>query len=61
MLDIYYVVLIAWVANAFFSSWDDDVPWGNHNLTGKEAITYFSDIIISGATVTQLWPSAVKW
>jgi hypothetical protein len=40
MLDTYYyVVLIAWVSNVFFSSWSPDAPWGNPNLTGEEAVT----------------------
>ena len=53
MLDTFYVVLVAWVTNAFFPSWDDDAPWGNENLTGKEASDYFFDVIIGGATVTE--------
>lgn len=52
MLDTYYAVLIAWVANAFFSSWDDDAPWGKEDLTGEEAVAYFYNDIIGMATVT---------
>lgn len=51
MLDTYYVVLIAWVANAFFSSWQSDAPWGNPDLTGEEAVTYFVNDIIGASTL----------
>lgn len=51
MLNTYYIVLIAWVVNAFFSSWDEDAPWGKENLTGEEAVNYFYDDIIGGGTV----------
>mmetsp|Transcript_17843 Transcript_17843/g.40939 ORF Transcript_17843/g.40939 Transcript_17843/m.40939 type:complete len:677 (+) Transcript_17843:120-2150(+) len=50
MLDTYYVVLIAWVANAFFSSWSPDAPWGKENLTGEEATDYFFNEIIGLST-----------
>jgi len=51
MLDTYYVVLISWVANAFFSSWSDDAPWGKENLTSDEALDYFLNTVIGGETV----------
>ena len=51
MLDTYYVVLIAWVVNAFFSSWDPEAPWSNPNLTGEEAVGYFVNDIIGAGTV----------
>jgi SNF family Na+-dependent transporter len=41
MLNSYYVVLIAWVVNAFFHSFTDNSPWGNPDLSGKDAINYF--------------------
>ena len=53
MLDTYYVVLVAWVFNAFFSSWDDDAPWGNPDLTGEEAVNYFINDIIGAGTVPE--------
>jgi len=52
MLDTYYVVLIAWVLNAFFSSWDENAPWGDPNLTGANATDYFINEIIGAGTVT---------
>ena len=53
MLNTYYVVLIAWVANAFFSSWDADAPWGNPDLTGEEAVDYFINDIIGAGTLSE--------
>lgn len=53
MLNTYYVVLIAWVLNAFFSSWGDDAPWGKPGLTGKIAKDYFIDEIIGSETLTE--------
>jgi len=42
----YYIVLIGWVVNAFFASWNPNAPWGNPELTGEEAVSYFySDIV----------------
>lgn len=52
MLDTYYVVLIAWVLNAFFSSWDENAPWGDPNLTGADATAYFVNEIIGAGTVS---------
>jgi len=51
MLNTYYIVLVAWVANAFFSTWSDDAPWGNEDLTGEEAVAYFKNTIIGDNTV----------
>jgi len=52
MVSSYYVVLIGWVVNAFISSWDEDSPWGNPELTGDEAVNYFYDEIVGMSTVT---------
>jgi len=51
MLDTYYVVLIAWVLNAFFDSFSEDAPWANPDLTGGEAVGHFIDNIIGMKTV----------
>jgi len=51
MLDTYYVVLISWVINAFFSSWSEDAPWNNENLTSDDALKYFLNTVIGGETV----------
>jgi len=51
MLNTYYIVLIAWVINAFFDSWSDEAPWGNPDLTGDEAFGYFYGDIIGASTV----------
>jgi len=51
MLDTYYVVLISWVINAFFSSWSEDAPWQKEDLTSDDALNYFLDTVIGGKTV----------
>lgn len=51
MLDTYYVVLVSWVANAFFASWSSDAPWGKPDLTGKIALDYFIKDIIGQSTL----------
>jgi len=51
MVLTYYVTLIGWVANSFFSSWSNDSPWSNPSLTGEEAVNYFLDTIVGGSTV----------
>lgn len=51
MLDTYYVVLISWVANAFFSSWSADAPWNDEDLDGEKAVNYFVFDIIGASTV----------
>jgi SNF family Na+-dependent transporter len=51
ILDTYYVVLVAWVVNAFFSTWRSDSPWGNPDLTGEEAVSYFINDIIGASTL----------
>jgi hypothetical protein len=62
MLDTYYVVLIAWVLNAFFSTWNSDSPWGNPDLTGEEAVAYFMTDIIGGGTVAEEGtPTRIVW
>jgi solute carrier family 6 GABA transporter-like protein 1 len=47
----YYIVLIGWVVNAFFSTFDEDAPWGNPELSGEEAVDYFYNNIIGMNTV----------
>jgi solute carrier family 6 GABA transporter-like protein 1 len=61
MLNSYYVVLIAWVVNAFFDSFTDNGPWGDPDLSGKDAISYFYNDIIGMSTVTDpdLRPSRI--
>jgi len=61
MVGSYYVVLIGWVVNAFVSSWDDDAPWANPDITGDEAISYFYNNIVGMGTVTDsdLKPSRI--
>jgi len=49
----YYIVLIGWVVKAFFSSWDPNAPWGNPELTGEEAVSYFYNDIIGMDTVNE--------
>ncbi|KAG7355267.1 sodium:neurotransmitter symporter family protein [Nitzschia inconspicua] len=62
MLDTYYVVLNAWVCNAFFSSWRADAPWGTENLTGEDAVNYFIDEIIGERTAgDDQRPTRVVW
>jgi solute carrier family 6 GABA transporter-like protein 1 len=51
MLDTYYVVLIAWVLNAFFDSFSADSPWANPELTGGEAVGHFFNEIIGMKTL----------
>jgi hypothetical protein len=51
MLDTYYVVLVAWVLNAFFSTWSPDSPWNDPNLTTGDAVNYFMNDIIGSSTV----------
>ena len=51
MLNTYYVVLIAWVANAFFDSFRESSPWDDPDLDGDKAITYFINDIIGSGTV----------
>lgn len=48
----YYMVILGWVMNAFVSSFDDDSPWTNPDLSGEEAINYFYDNIVGLDTVT---------
>jgi len=57
----YYIVLIGWVVNAFFASWNPNAPWGNPDVTGDEAVTYFYNEIIGMETVVSedLRPSRV--
>lgn len=47
----YYVVMIGWIVNAFCSSWDDDAPWGNPDVTGNDAVQYFYNEIIGMETI----------
>lgn len=51
MLDTYYVVLIAWVMNAFFDSFSADSPWANPDLNGDDAVEHFIFGIIGMETV----------
>jgi solute carrier family 6 GABA transporter-like protein 1 len=60
MLDTYYVVLISWVANAFFSTWSPDAPWNNPDLNGGDAVGYFVNDIIGASTVATDGPDALK-
>jgi hypothetical protein len=53
MLDTYYVVLVAWVLNAFFSSWSSTSPWGDPDLTSQQAVDYFINDIIGASTVQE--------
>lgn len=47
----YYVVMIGWVVNAFFDSWNPNTPWGNPELTGEEAVSYFYNDIVGMETI----------
>jgi len=63
MISSYYVVLIGWVINAFVSSFNEDSPWTNPEISGDEAINYFRDNIVGGHTVTSsnLTPTRIVW
>jgi len=63
ILSAYYLVLIAWVINAFFDSFSDDAPWTEPDLNGDEAVAYFYNNIIGMSTVTDpdLRPSRIVW
>mmetsp|Transcript_5128 Transcript_5128/g.5894 ORF Transcript_5128/g.5894 Transcript_5128/m.5894 type:complete len:352 (+) Transcript_5128:22-1077(+) len=47
----YYVVMIGWVVNAFFDSWNPNAPWGNPELTGEEAVSYFYNDVVGMETI----------
>ena len=63
MISSYYVVLIGWVINAFVSSFNEDSPWKNPEISGDEAINYFYNNIVGGDTVTSanLTPTRIVW
>ena len=48
-----YSMLLAWCANAFFSSFKDEAPWGDEDLTGETAIEYFKNKIIGMESLAQ--------
>jgi SNF family Na+-dependent transporter len=44
MLVVYYSILLAWVIRAFFESWSDEAPWTGANVTGEDAVGYFTGV-----------------
>jgi solute carrier family 6 GABA transporter-like protein 1 len=53
MLVVYYSMLIAWVVNAFFDSFGNNDPWGAPDISGEEAVEYFTNVIIGAETLGQ--------
>ncbi len=51
MLDTYYVVLVAWVVNAFFDSFTSRSPWDDEDNDASKAINYFIDDVIGAGTL----------
>jgi solute carrier family 6 GABA transporter-like protein 1 len=51
MLDTYYVVLVAWVVNAFFDSWSSSSPWEDEDNSASKAIDYFVNDVIGAGTL----------
>ena len=43
MLVTYYSMLLAWVCNAFFTSFGSDNFWAQDEVTGSEAKNYFCE------------------
>ena len=56
----YYAVLIGWVVNLFVSSWVDNAPWGDPELTGEVATNYFYNHIVGIDTLnSDMTPSRI--
>lgn len=47
-----YGILFAWILRAFVESFSTD-QWGNPNITGSEAFSYFFDDIVEQSTLTE--------
>jgi len=47
----YYGMLIAWVINAFFDSFNESAPWTDPEITGADAKGYFYNTIIGMSTI----------
>lgn len=46
-----YGILFAWILRAFFESFSDQAPWGNEDITGSEAFSYFFNDIVEQSTL----------
>lgn len=61
MLVTYYSMLLAWVVNAFFDSFTNNI-WAQEQVTGEIAVNYFYDTIIGSGTVGEdQLPTRIVW
>lgn len=51
VLITYYGMLIAWVINAFFSSFSESSPWENDSVSSADATGYFFNMIVGMETM----------
>lgn len=57
----YYSMLLAWVAHAFFDSFNNNI-WASPDVTGSEAKAYFEDEIIGMSTLgPDMKPTRLVW